>query len=91
MEIPIVYEVSNLSQGVTGAGSCSPNAPAHFEFPPPRPMLHVAASTSAYTDPVDGFNFEKVAYEYFSPLRVRAGAQTKHPGYHAELVRISNP
>jgi hypothetical protein len=60
MEIPIVYEVSNLSQGVGGGNNVgSPSGPHHFEFPP-RPMLHVASQASAYTDPGEGFNFDKV-------------------------------
>lgn len=89
MEIPIVYEVSNLSQGVGGGNSGgSPSGPHHFEFPP-RPMLHVASQTSAYTDPGEGFNFEKVTYEYFSPLKLRSGSQKKQPGYHAELVCLT--
>lgn len=88
MEIPIVYEVSNLSQGVGGGNSGSPTGPHHFEFPP-RPMLHVASQASAYNDPCEGFNFDKIAYEYFSPLKLRAGSQKKQPGYHAELVCLT--
>jgi len=88
MEIPIVYEVSNLAQGVGGNSGGSPSGQHHFEFPP-RPMLHVASQSSAYTDPGDGFNFDKVAYEYFSPLKLRVGAQKKQPGYHAELVCLT--
>ncbi len=53
-----------------------------------RPMLHVASQSSAYTDPCEGFNFDKITYEYFSPLKLRAGSQKKQPGYHAELVSI---
>jgi syntaxin-binding protein 5 len=40
MEIPIVYEVSNLSQGVGGGNSSSPSGPHHFEFPP-RCRCHI--------------------------------------------------
>jgi syntaxin-binding protein 5 len=35
---------------------------------------------------MDAFNFDKPAYEYFTPLRLRPGAQKKIPGYHADLV-----
>ena len=46
----------------------------------------MASQSSAYTDPMDAFNFDKPMYEYFTPLRLRPGAQKKLPGYHAELV-----
>ena len=96
MEIPIVYEVSNLSHGLhkkSGSGEpekeTSPQTAAtagtsggsqkqHFEFPP-RPLLQVASQSSAYTDPMDAFNFDKPTYEYFTPLRLRPGAQKKLP------------
>ena len=96
MEIPIVYEVSNLSHGLhkkSGSGEpdkeTSPQTAAtagtsggsqkqHFEFPP-RPLLQVASQSSAYTDPMDAFNFDKPTYEYFTPLRLRPGAQKKIP------------
>ena len=42
-----------------------------------RPSLNVASQSASYTDPVDGFNFDKPQYEYFSPLRVRPNAQRK--------------
>ena len=102
MEIPIVYEVSNLSHGLhrkdpqaAGGGGggtekeTSPQTaeskPQKFEFPP-RPLLQVASQSAAYTDPMDAFNFDKPMYDYFTPLRLRPGAQKKLPGYHAELV-----
>lgn len=88
MDIPIVYEVSS-SQGqssMRGADIASPATNQHFEFPTPKPLLNVASQSAAYTDPVDGFNFDKPQYEYFTPLRLRAGAQRKNPGYHAELI-----
>ena len=59
MEIPIIYEVS-LDK--------NENSP-HFEFPP-RPPLGVASQHSSYTDPGEGFNFEKCTIEYFTPLKV---------------------
>ena len=89
MEIPIVYEVSNLSHGLEkkeSSSSPSSGSKQHFEFPP-RPLLQVASQSSAYTDPMDAFNFDKPTYEYFTPLRLRPGAQKKAAGYHAELVR----
>lgn len=55
----------------------------------PRPTLNVASQSASYTDPVDGFNFDKPQYEYFSPLRLRAAGQRKNPGYHAELVCLT--
>jgi len=97
MEIPIVYEVSNLSHGLEKKdSSSSPNSGTkqHFEFPP-RPLLQVASQSAAYTesaaytDPMDAFNFDKPTYEYFTPLRLRPGAQKKSPGYHAELVCLT--
>ena len=45
--------------------------------------------SAAYTDPMDAFNFDKPTYEYFTPLRLRPGAQKKSPGYHAELVCLT--
>lgn len=92
MEIPIVYEVSNLSHGLTekkeSSSSPSSGTKQHFEFPP-RPLLQVASQASSYTDPMDAFNFDKPTYEYFTPLRLRPGAQKKTPGYHAELVCLT--
>ena len=91
MEIPIVYEVSNLAHGLEkkeSSSSPSSGNKQHFEFPP-RPLLHVASQTSAYTDPMDAFNFDKPTYEYFTPLRLRPGAQKKNPGYHAEMVCLT--
>ena len=82
MEIPIVYEVSNMPHK-----SESPSAGQHFEFPPSRPLLQVASQTSAYTDP--GFDFDKVQYEYSNPFKLRVGAQRKTPGFHAELVCLT--
>ena len=38
---------------------------------------------------MDAFNFDKPTYEYFTPLRLRPGAQKKSPGYHAELVCLT--
>ena len=95
MEIPIVYEVSNLSHGLhkkssgepeketspqtaATAGTSGGSQKQHFEFPP-RPLLQVASQSSAYTDPMDAFNFDKPTYEYFTPLRLRPGAQKKIP------------
>ena len=49
----------------------------------------MASQSSAYTDPFDAFNFDKPTYEYFTPLRLRPGAQKKSPGYHAELVCLT--
>lgn len=91
MEIPIVYEVSNLSHGLEkkdSSSSPSSGTKQHFEFPP-RPLLQVASQSSSYTDPMDAFNFDKPTYEYFTPLRLRPGAQKKSPGYHAELVCLT--
>jgi syntaxin-binding protein 5 len=95
MEIPIVYEVSNLAHGLekkapeTTGLSPSMTSKQHFEFPP-RPLLHVASQSSAYTEPCDAFNFDRPPmYEYFTPLRLRPGAQKKLPGYHAELVCLT--
>ena len=39
--------------------------------------MNVASQSASYADPVDGFNFDKPTYEYFSPLRVRPNAQRK--------------
>ncbi len=101
MEIPIVYEVSSAQQqakmaaaaaraaGGEGAECASPSGQQHFEFPAPKPLLNVASQSAAYTDPVDGFNFDKPQYEYFSPLKVRPGAQRKTPGFHAELACLT--
>ncbi len=93
MEIPIVYEVSSQQQARgAGAESCSPTSHGqqqHFEFPAPKPLLNVASQSAAYTDPVDGFNFDKPQYEYFNPLRLRQGAQRKAPGFHAELACLT--
>ena len=44
------------------------NSP-HFDFPP-RPPLSVASQHSSYTEPGEGFNFEKKTIEYFTPLKV---------------------
>ncbi len=91
MDIPIVYEVSQFAQQPKNNNNTENGSPhtmqqQHFEFPLPRPTLNVASQSSSYTDPVDGFNFDKPQYEYFCPLRVRAGSQRKTPGYHAELI-----
>ena len=80
MEIPIVYEVSSTKKpNMEPEGTTSPTDMVHFEFPTPtpRPSLNVASQSASYTDPVDGFNFDKPQYEYFSPLRVRPNAQRK--------------
>ena len=47
MEIPIVYEVSNLSHGLEKKDSSSPSSGTkqHFEFPP-RPLLQVGFLTT---------------------------------------------
>ncbi len=90
MEIPIVYEVSSQQQQAANKGdSSSPANQQHFEFPAPKPLLNVASQSASYTDPVDGFNFDKPQYEYFSPLRLRQGSQRKAPGFHAELVCLT--
>ena len=94
MEIPIVYEVSSAScqpggRAAANNESSSPASHQHFEFPTPKPLLNVASQSAAYTDPVDGFNFDKPTYEYFTPLKLRAGAQRKNPGYHAELICLT--
>ena len=90
MEIPIVYEVSSSQQKCpTMNDGSSPSGPQHFEFPTPKPLLNVASQSASYTDPVDGFNFDKPQYEYFSPLKLRVGSQRKTPGYHAELVCLT--
>ena len=96
MEIPIVYEVSSQQQqtktaggGGGGGGESSPPSQQHFEFPAPKPLLNVASQSASYTDPVDGFNFDKPQYEYFSPLKVRTGVQRKAPGFHAEVACLT--
>ncbi len=88
LEIPIVYEVSGQQQQNKGS-SPSTQQQQHFEFPTPKPLLNVASQSSSYTDPVDGFNFDKPQYEYYCPLRVRAGAQRKSAGFHAELICLT--
>ena len=92
MEIPIVYEVANMpNPGPPQKPDTSPSSGSGlqtFEFPS-RPLLHVASQSSAYTEPIDGFDFDKVQYEYSSPFKVRVGAQRKAPGFHAELVCLT--
>lgn len=78
LEIPIIYEVS-LDK--------NENSP-HFEFPP-RPPLGVASQHSSYTDPGEGFNFEKRTIEYFTPLKVRTGQIKKPAGFQPDLVCLT--
>ena len=56
------------------------NSP-HFDFPP-RPPLSVASQHSSYTEPGEGFNFEKKTIEYFTPLKVSGEGRS---GYELEL------
>lgn len=79
LEIPIIYEVS-LDRQADGS--------PHFEFPP-RPSLGVASQHSSYTDPGEGFNFEKRTLEYFTPLKVRGGAVKKPGGFQPDLVCLT--
>jgi len=79
LEIPIIYEVSLDRQ---------PDGSPHFEFPP-RPPLGVASQHSSYTDPGEGFNFEKRTLEYFTPLKVRGGAVKKPGGFQPDLVCLT--
>lgn len=80
LEIPIIYEVS----AERGGGEGSPT----FEFPP-RPMLGVASQHSSYTEPGEGFDFEKKTIQYFTPIKVRTGQLKKPPGYQPELVCLT--
>ena len=93
MEVPIVYEVSSAaSKHNSHSASNSPKMKTqHFEFPTPKPALDVASQSASYTDPVDGFNFDKPQYEYFSPLRLRQQATANPPqrGFHPELVCLT--
>jgi len=80
LEIPIIYEVS-------ADKIQSENSP-HFEFPP-RPALGVASQSSSYTDPGEGFCFDKRTVEYFTPLKVRAGQSKKSAGFQADLICLT--
>jgi len=105
MEIPIVYEVSNMPHkpesksgggsdtspaGNSNSGSQTAGVQQQQHFEfPPSRPLLQVASQSSAYTDDSCFNFDKVQYEYSNPFKLRVGSQRKTPGFHAELVCLT--